>query len=538
LSLVVLLPAPARADWPANGAAVGWAKWFTAVHLESDGPGSIGAFFTGHSQTYAVHTVRALSTSGVPAAAGFGAEGVQEYTDGAGGFYVVALGFTGVTLMHVDAGGAIDPAWGAGAALPTSAYAATAVVPDGVGGVYLACARQTACLQHYDATGAVVAGWPAAGLDLDSAVPSAGSANPAVVVDDQHRAVVLFYDHTNHLVTRRVLPDGTIDPAWSGGSFASYTGPSAVVNLRGLVSSGESYYAWWANYSTAHVTRLDSLGAVAPGWPVTVAAGEDGGGGGPAGPWSQDPERISTFADAAGGLYFYCLPGTAPDTVLATHVRPDGSAAPGWSLPGAPVTLPAIANPVRSGFFAASDGVGGAFYGWNGGVTRFLPTGVLAPGWAPGGDMVAPDSTMRLSTSCSVASVYVSACGVMGDGTGAAILAFTAGDCGYYQNVRVMRFLPAGPAGVSPGTPKITLSVRLAGANPAAGARRFSFALDPAAPAAFEILDVSGRVVSREYVAPGGARERTWSPASARAGVYFARLTQRGDARTLRFVLL
>jgi hypothetical protein len=55
----------------------------------------------------------------------------------------------------------------------------------------------------------------------------------------------------------------------------------------------------------------------------------------------------------------------------------------------------------------------------------------------------------------------------------------------------------------------------------------------------FEILDLAGRVVSREFVAAGSTREHAWSPtAASRAGVYFARLTQRGASRAARFVVL
>jgi hypothetical protein len=46
--------------------------------------------------------------------------------------------------------------------------------------------------------------------------------------------------------------------------------------------------------------------------------------------------------------------------------------------------------------------------------------------------------------------------------------------------------------------------------------------------------------VSRAFVAPGiAAREVAWTrPADARAGVYFARLAQRGATATARFVVI
>ena len=537
--LGLLVPCAAHADWPADGVVVGWSKWFTDVRLESDGAGRIAAFSTAHSQTYSVLGVRAISTDGVPAPAGFGGEGVQLFADGAGGVFAVGSGGTGFTMQHFDSTGAQDPAWLAGGSpLPTSVYFASAVVSDGSGGAYLAYGNPVAGLQRYDATGNVAAGWPAGGLALDSGVPTASNASPAVIVDASHRATVLYYDHANMLVTRRVLPDGTLDPAWTGGA---YSVAGTAVNLRGFVRSGGVLYAWWADFGSAHIALLDSHGVLVPGWPVVAARGDDMPGYGPAGPWSQDPARITVFADDGGGLYLFCMPGTAPDTVVATHLLVNGLAASGWSLPAAPVTLPAIADPVRAAYYAGSDGLGGALYGWSSGLTRFMPGGSLAPGWSGAGDMVAPDSTMRLSTSCSLASVHVDARAALGDGTGAALLAFVVSDCSYYsQNVRVMRFTPAGLAGVGPVAPRTALGVTLLGANPAAGMRRFALTADASAPAVFDVLDVAGRVVSREHVAAGAtARERTWSPtATSHAGVYFARLTQRGASRAARFVVL
>lgn len=87
------------------------------------------------------------------------------------------------------------------------------------------------------------------------------------------------------------------------------------------------------------------------------------------------------------------------------------------------------------------------------------------------------------------------------------------------------------------------LATRLVGArpNPAQGGVRVAFALADDAPATLELLDVQGRALARLEVGALGAGEHVLPlPAGRRlaAGVYFARLTSGGEARTVRVSVL
>jgi hypothetical protein len=77
------------------------------------------------------------------------------------------------------------------------------------------------------------------------------------------------------------------------------------------------------------------------------------------------------------------------------------------------------------------------------------------------------------------------------------------------------------------------------GPNPGRGPWKVDFSLADARPARIEVLDVSGRrVLSREVGAMGPGRHQIELARSVRAGVYLVRLTQGGDTRAMRAVML
>ena len=77
--------------------------------------------------------------------------------------------------------------------------------------------------------------------------------------------------------------------------------------------------------------------------------------------------------------------------------------------------------------------------------------------------------------------------------------------------------------------------------NPAAGEASVAFALESAAPARLELLDVAGRRVLAEEVGslgPGQHVLRLEKAASLPAGVYLLRLTQSGRVVTTRSAIV
>jgi hypothetical protein len=77
--------------------------------------------------------------------------------------------------------------------------------------------------------------------------------------------------------------------------------------------------------------------------------------------------------------------------------------------------------------------------------------------------------------------------------------------------------------------------------NPAAGEASVVFALESAAPARLELLDVAGRRVLAEEVGslgPGQHVLRLEKAASLPAGVYLLRLTQSGRVVTTRSAIV
>ena len=88
-----------------------------------------------------------------------------------------------------------------------------------------------------------------------------------------------------------------------------------------------------------------------------------------------------------------------------------------------------------------------------------------------------------------------------------------------------------------------TFAIGAVSPNPSRGAVRIEYDVPAEAPVTLAILDLQGRVVTTLADGPhqAGRHERVWSgrtengPASA--GVYFARVSSRGDVRVRRFIL-
>ncbi len=536
--LALALPATSRAQWPASGLRLDniGIRYYTNVSLVPDAPaGRITVLFTGNSNAHVVNCAKHVGLDATTGTWWGNWEAAYPTSDGGNEFFIASLGLPlGYSISRMY-GAVNDSLWPSAGLNLASNGGYPSVASDGSGGAYVITFGTSTFLRRYAPAGTVAAGWPAGGVDLTSGNPTVSSSHPQLIVDASGAAVVLLLDASNDLTILRVLPDGTFDPTWVGDPLASY-GPGAPVEWE-LLDDGTSYWAVWSDNVT-HVARLDRTGTIQPGWPVTAIASADLTG--------PDPGHLRVFPDRSGGLYVLLQPGTYDGNVAqatyATHLLGGGAVAGGWSLPGAAVSLPGPGTIVTKTFIAGPDSLGGMFFGWNNLLTRFLGDHTIAPGWSPAGDAVVPTEAM-VNGSCASGGLALGSVGaVSGDGSGAGLVVVAVYDnCNYpFQYLRLVRFTPVGLAGVASAAAPSRFGVRLLGANPAAGARRFALSLAPKAVATFEVTDVAGRVVSREFVAPlAGTRERTWTPAAGtRAGIYFARLTQRGAADVARFVML
>src|SRR5262245_38665929 len=304
--------------------------------------------------------------------------------DGEGGVFVVwyddrAVGPTfgtgrDVYIQRVRGDGTLASGWPANGAPATTApfdQFPEAIVPDGVGGAYVAwidgrdygAQNYDVYVQHLTETGAVVAGWPPDGLPACTAV---GSQDFIRAVSDGVEGVVIVWGDCrscNEPTTSigvygiRLLPDGSIATGWA--ADGSLLAPDRAFPLTApddgggfhLVSStlGDFYFG------ESWVQRFVFAGVPATGWPpqgvpVCQAPG--------------DRYPIAVAGDGAGGVLFTWIDyrGPGPAVIFASRILPDGSLATGWIRDGVPVSPILGGQSTRPDIVA--DDSGGAYLCW------------------------------------------------------------------------------------------------------------------------------------------------------------------------------
>ncbi|MBI5170158.1 MAG: T9SS type A sorting domain-containing protein [Candidatus Eisenbacteria bacterium] len=158
---------------------------------------------------------------------------------------------------------------------------ATSAIADGSGGVYVTWANWGAVdfdvfLQHYDANGARVSGWPVDGLIVADAANA--QSGPAIALDQSGGVYVAWDDYrTNNadpdVYLTHVAANGTFATGWAKNGRAVDTEPSSWGQSPKLVSDGAggvvvAYESWYANLSYLGVKaiRYDSNGFVNANW--------------------------------------------------------------------------------------------------------------------------------------------------------------------------------------------------------------------------------------------------------------------------------
>jgi len=355
-------------------------------------------------------------------------EGVAVSDDGFGGVYVGWRSLTEVNdsvpwLKRLTAAGDPFPGWpAAGVRLPDGPLVETcmAIVPDGIGGVYVVLSDTRGIfsgngndyyLQRVLEDGNIAPGWPPDGIPV--VVKPQNQLLTSAMADGGGGILIGWQDNSGdgyECYGARFLPNGALAPGWptNGKPLVPtpgfQSGPEFVLDGQGGVlmaysqALGSPSGDW--NFYARH---LDTAGEVLPGWPVSdmtlTAAPNDQGG--------------YIVSDGAGGLYASwqddrSRPVGVPFNefwydIYAQHLLADGTIAPGWPVDGLPVCVLPRAQQYPE---IVSDGAGGMITIWQevrdfargydlyG--ARIRSDGSRAPGWANDGQpvMITTSSTV------------------------------------------------------------------------------------------------------------------------------------------------
>ena len=201
-----------------------------------------------------------------------GARDDQSYprivSDGAGGAFVTwydyraygsgGPGTLGIEcyLQHVDASGQLVPGWPADGLLVGTGFwdqQSAALISDGEGGAFLAFLDNSVdygdlYLQRITAAGAIAPGWPAGGVPVG--VGSREQFAPELASDGAGGVWVSWQDSDRAGDSRaqytHVLADGQLAPGWPAGGRSYEPGPFLVSNPLMLPSGAGGFLAVWA----------------------------------------------------------------------------------------------------------------------------------------------------------------------------------------------------------------------------------------------------------------------------------------------------
>lgn len=321
--------------------------------------------------------------------------------DGAGGAFVTwteaEASPVRVIAQHVLADGTLDPAWPVAGLVLASAHADSAspsAGPDGAGGFYVAWedyrdGDRDLRLQRVTAAGAIAAGWPAAAIGACT-WPNAQS-KPLLLAGVTGVSLAWLDDRgaLTQVYACRFLPNGARAPGWpaSGRAVAPGSGDQLDAVLA-RADVGGLRFAWSEDRGAGsgrdvYAQRLDSTGAVAPGWPA-------GGAVVCAAPGAQVEPALTV--DGASGAYVAWTDrrdsSATGDDLWVQRLDAYGTLAGGWPADG--LALCVDAGPQRE-VRLTGNGHGGAFAVWTDGrndatsgddiaAREVGPAGPLSPG--------------------------------------------------------------------------------------------------------------------------------------------------------------
>lgn len=545
-SFLLLLPAMAWADWPTVPAEA-LEITPTSRRLASVEDGTGGAHFVWYDG--AQLRVLRVSASGSPAA-GWPSSGVVVANtslllnvatafDPAGGVYVAwttSAFQEDVWLQHLDAAGAVVPGWPAGGWQFTSGSAEVSLTHDGQGGVYAVWGKVGGIgATRIQANGTVYPGWLANGKVVLGSVlvyafadDGAGGCYFAAISGDQVR------------VDRRD-PAGTLVASWS--SDALHIGVSSANLEVAPMSNGDLVVGWdWRTDPSAAaqfgITRLTPGGTPAPGWPtggawVTLS---------PNGTGCMKQVRV----DGESRIFAVLTVSSGPASeARAWRLTPEGAQAPGWPAGGA--LLPGASLFCLDALGVLTDGTGGLYYGFRNPsasnevlVGRIDATASLADGWPATGVVVR-------SSQANLTELQF-----LPNGSGGVIAAWRTSDAmgtplpAEANHVNLDGTLgPAASVAVGPERIPEGLAFALPRPNPARGSAWFVLDLPEEASPSIAVFDPQGRLVRRiagGTTLPAGTYSFQWnledrSGLRVRPGVYLVRAAAGGGAITRSLIV-
>jgi hypothetical protein len=495
--------------------------------------------------------------------------------DGSGGVVMIGLQQTFAQppgpppprpLYAQRVSGAGAPLWPEEAGAPgvqlnpvgTALAADVAALSDGAGGGFFAWTDQRqpgdpdVYAQHLDASGAIVAGWPAGGVLVCGAAGSqsgphlarAGAGGVIVVWSDERSGATRLYGHV-------VLADGTLEagiPA-DGRPLPSSDLSDTFVGLTGDAQGG-CFVAREGPAGISRLARLDATLLPRAGWPGdgialnTLAA--------PGGSVGLAPDGLGgTFVSFRNGF------GSAlPQGLYAQHVAADGGPAAGWAPGGY-----RLSGTGQEAAIVRSDV--GAIVAWN--DSRSAYRGVYAQRLVSDGPVATQLALASAAAGArSVSLRWYSADGpalsatiernaggagwtflaeVTADGSGSLEYVDTAVIPGARYGYRVV--WQDGAVTRTGGEAWITVPLDLALAleapspNPSSGAVALAVTLPEARAARLDVFDLAGRrVAGRDLTGLGAGRHLVAlrEAAALAPGLYVIQLTQAGAMRRARLV--
>ena len=551
------------------------------VSASTDDAGGAFVLFTDYETSLGAHDLylQHLTSTGT-VAGGYPAVGKTMYTgnlftatiwpDGSGGLYLMwyPLGQTGVVpayaggtahVERLDASGAPVAGWPVGG-LDTGISGNVIILPDGVGGFYVTwMSTPNVYIQRFSSTG-VVSGWPPGGLVLYTSAGSLGTYyNPPVMtsLSSGDQLVAWADSSSGRLFAQRVTPAGTA--IWTAGGVQVSSSPDSlaipVAVADGVGGALVKFLDYQGGGPRNYVQRLTSGGAVSGGWPSTGSALSN------VNTSQLSASIISDGSDGAIAGWSDARSGNLDN--YAQRVTSGGTLAASWAVDGTGICD--VAG-MQYGPWLVPDGSHGAVAVWYDARVPSYPqiytARVLADGTVSAlaslVDAAAEPGVVRLhwyspDGSVSHATVERAQGGgefvVIGEveADGAGHLRFedhdvTAGAAYQYRL--------AVPDGASTGyLGQVTIRVPAAVSfgiegvrpNPSEGAMSVALALESAAPARLEVLDVAGRRVLAEEVGALGPGEHVLlleKTARLPAGVYTVRLSQSGRLVMVRAAIV
>jgi hypothetical protein len=587
-AVAALLPAPARADWPASGIQIdSFNHGVYETLLLPDGSGGVLAAQRVAQSGSRWYTIHHVSPYGVVLPDG--------YTDDYAGFYYEANGtargapFFPLQPFQRDAQGAMWWSQLVSYTLPPNYFTLDSVsiwvdTPQGDG---------TWTTQHRAVRGAA-----------EIYVPNCSSSAP----DDAGGAYVTWINNIENvgykgwiwLRLQHLASTLAPAPGWpdTGRIVRANRGPTNYVNSVGPLhadGAGGVYMVW--DEDAPHVQRYDASGAVSAGWPAEGLR---------LCPSFASAHGVAfapvMFAEAGGytvGWYDASDPGGQQGYRLQRFTAA-GALAPGWPADGVLAYSGAITDSIAA-FQMVSDGQGGAYLSWklkgvpyarrvladgtvpaawDGAGVRLVDAAGIAPlsnllnteqAWrvatgADGGLLVAWDdvrygaanSRVRLrwlrgdgtldpatpdtGVVIAAADVHtVALTGLLADGNGGAFVTRRTLPLAYpeWTSVLLHRIGLPSLAGV-PQAPRVSaLALVSAGRNPVVGAVEVRCTLPRDGVASVALYDLGGRRLRESSVSGAGAHlARFGDLGGLPPGVYLVRLVQGGESRAVRVTLL